>query len=146
MTRDDNRENTIPVRSSMSHGCSSSGVSPWIVGRVVLVARLVRVPVPGAGTVTTAMLHRRGSDHGDAPSSWLSSAGAGAGAGAVPVPVVRERPLGRAGLADPAGHYTRDSSRRSPTRCHHRKGAGAAVIALPAPGGQINRFVQINGG
>jgi hypothetical protein len=49
-------------------------VAAWIarlVVLVVLVVRLVRVPVLGAGTVTTAMLHRGGSDHGDAPSSWL---------------------------------------------------------------------------
>jgi hypothetical protein len=44
------------------------------VGRVVLVVlvvHLVRVPVLGAGTVTTAMLHRRCPGHRDAPSSWL---------------------------------------------------------------------------
>jgi hypothetical protein len=66
-------------------------VSAWIVGLVVLVVRLARVPVPEAGALTTAMLHRRGSDHRDAPSSWLGpgrcrgcpgARGAGAAAGA----------------------------------------------------------------
>jgi hypothetical protein len=42
-----------------------------VVVLVVLVVRLVRVPVLGAGTVTTAMLHRRCPGHHDAPSSWL---------------------------------------------------------------------------
>ena len=76
----------------------SAGVGAWIAGRVVPMVRLVRVPVPGAGTLTrrqcsivvvltTTMLHRRGY--------------ARAGAGAVPVPVVRERRLGRADLAGP---------------------------------------------
>jgi hypothetical protein len=49
-------------------------VAGWVVlvaGWVVLVVRLVRVAVPGAGILTTAMLHRRGSGHRDAPSSWL---------------------------------------------------------------------------
>ncbi len=83
--------------SLLSRGYSSSGVSTWIVGRVVLVVRLVCVPVLGAGTVTTAMLHRRGTT-----TAMLHRRGCGrAGARAVPVPVVRERPLGRAGLAWP---------------------------------------------
>ena len=60
-----------------------------------------RVPVPGALTVTTAMLHRRGSDHRDAPSSWLGpgrcrgcpgARGAGVAAGGA-----------QAWLADPGG-------------------------------------------
>jgi DNA-binding Xre family transcriptional regulator len=48
-------------------------MSAWIARLLVLVVRLVRVPVPGAGTVTTAMLHRRGPDHGNAPSSWFGT-------------------------------------------------------------------------
>jgi hypothetical protein len=88
----------------MPHACSSSGVSAWIVGRVVLMVRLVRVPVPGAGTGTTAMLHRRGPDHGDAPSWWLGpgrcrgcpgARGAGAAAG------MRGPGRAAAGLAGP---------------------------------------------
>jgi hypothetical protein len=60
-------------------------------GIPVPVVLTVRVPAPGAGTVTTAMLHRRGSDHRDAPSSWLGpgrcrgcpgARGAGVAAGA----------------------------------------------------------------
>jgi hypothetical protein len=106
----------LPARptTSIGHACSSSGVSAWIVGRVVLVARLVRVLVPGAGAVTTAMLHRRGSDHGDAPSWWLrrgpvpdalSARGAGASAEAhgpsrsrrILVPVAADPGAGRGG-------------------------------------------------
>ncbi len=97
----------------------SSGMGAWVARWVVLVVRLVRVPVLGAGTVTTAMLHRRGSDHRDAPSSWLGpgrcrdgpgACGAGVAAGA-------RRP-GR--LAAGPGWLARRAWRHCCSDCHRR--------------------------
>src|SRR5581483_11029956 len=72
----------------------SDRAAAWTVGRAGRVVLVVRVSVPRAGAVTTAMPHRRGPDHHDAPLSWLFPGRRRAGAGAVPVPLVRERPLG----------------------------------------------------
>jgi len=84
---------------------------------VVLMVRLVRVPVPGTGILTTAMLHRRGSDHHDAPSWWLGrvrtgGAGRSWGAGASwPVSTTRWR-AGRRG----SGLVPRAARCRAPSR------------------------------
>jgi len=81
-----------PGPGALWHGCGSAGGSAWIAGRVVLLVRVAGFRLPGAGSVTTAMLHRRCPDHGDVPSSWLRRGRCRA----CLVPVVRERQLGRA--------------------------------------------------
>jgi hypothetical protein len=52
-------------------GCGASDVSIGAAGRVVLVIHLIASWRLRAGPLTTTMEHRGGSDHGNAPSSWL---------------------------------------------------------------------------
>jgi hypothetical protein len=57
--------------------CGSSEASIRVAGRVVPVMHLIASWRLQAGPLTTTMEHRSGSDHGDAPSSWLGWPGTG---------------------------------------------------------------------
>jgi hypothetical protein len=52
-------------------------VSIRVAGRVVPVMHLIASRRLQAGPLTTTMLHRRGQNHHDAPSSWLRRRGTG---------------------------------------------------------------------